>query len=127
MPDHRREDPCMPVGRPVDVPIRDESIRLGQSLKLADLDESGADAKELISEGKILVNGEPKARRRRQLRAGDVVESGGRVPGPPCHSGPRRPVRLVLTEPLRVRDDRDSGAQDVHQPASHHDLDRPPA
>src|SRR5271156_212129 len=71
------EDPYMPVRRPVDVPIRDESIRLGQFLKLADLVESGADAKELISAGEILVNGEPETRRGRQLRAGDVVELGG--------------------------------------------------
>jgi ribosome-associated protein len=80
------EDSPMPVRRPVDVPIRDESIRLGQLLKLADLVEFGSDAKELISE--VLVNGEPETRRGRQLRAGDVVELGGqsarvvRRPGP---------------------------------------------
>jgi ribosome-associated protein len=64
----------MAEGGPVDVPIRDESIRLGQFLKLADLVESGADAKELIADGEILVNGEPETRRGRQLHVGDVVE-----------------------------------------------------
>ena len=68
----------MPVRRPVDVPIRDESIRLGQFLKLADLVELGSDAKELLSEGEVLVNGEPETRRGRQLRVGDVVEYDGR-------------------------------------------------
>jgi ribosome-associated protein len=68
----------MPVHQPVDVPIRDESIRLGQLLKLADLAEFGSDAKELISSGRVLVNGEPETRRGRQLRVGDVVEFDGR-------------------------------------------------
>jgi ribosome-associated protein len=68
----------MPVPRPVDVPIRDESIRLGQFLKLADLVELGSDAKELISDGEVLVNGERETRRGRQLRVGDVVKYDGR-------------------------------------------------
>jgi ribosome-associated protein len=72
------EDPYMPVRRPVDVPIREESIRLGQFLKLADFVEIGSDAKELISAGEVLVNGEPETRRGRQLRVGDVVELDGR-------------------------------------------------
>jgi ribosome-associated protein len=62
---------------PIDVPIREEPIRLGQFLKLADLVEIGSDAKELISAGEVLVNGEPETRRGRQLRVGDVVELNG--------------------------------------------------
>jgi ribosome-associated protein len=76
----------MPARRPADVPIQNESIRLGQFLKLADLVESGSDAKELIADGEILVNGEPETRRGRQLRIGDVVEFAGekvRVAGRP--------------------------------------------
>jgi ribosome-associated protein len=69
----------MPARRPADVPIRNESIRLGQFLKLADLVESGSDAKELIADGEILVNGESETRRGRQLRIGDVVEFAGRT------------------------------------------------
>ena len=68
----------MPVRGPVDVSIREESIRLGQFLKLADFVEAGSDAKELIRVGEVLVNGEPETRRGRQLRAGDVVELDGR-------------------------------------------------
>ena len=60
------------------VPLRDESIRLGQFLKLADLVDTGADAKGLLSSGLVRVNGEVEARRGRQLVAGDVVECAGR-------------------------------------------------
>lgn len=60
-----------------DVPIRDEMIRLGQFLKLANLIDSGADAKEAIADGQVLVNDEVETRRGRQLRSGDVVTFGG--------------------------------------------------
>ena len=40
------------------VPLRDESIRLGQFLKLADLVDTGADAKGLLASGLVRVNGE---------------------------------------------------------------------
>ncbi|MGN0039618.1 MULTISPECIES: RNA-binding S4 domain-containing protein [unclassified Rhodococcus (in: high G+C Gram-positive bacteria)] len=60
-----------------EVPIRDESIRLGQFLKLASLIESGAEAKEVIADGLVSVNGEVDVRRGRQLQVGDVVEIGG--------------------------------------------------
>lgn len=61
----------------MDVPIRDESIRLGQFLKLANLIDSGAEAKPVIAAGQVLVNGEVETRRGRQLTAGDVVSMGG--------------------------------------------------
>ena len=43
-----------------DVPIRDESIRLGQFLKLANLIDTGADAKSVIAEGVVTVNDDIK-------------------------------------------------------------------
>ena len=61
------------VSHPRDVQIRDESIRLGQFLKLADLIDNGADAKPLLMQGLVSVNGEVETRRGRQLRPGDVV------------------------------------------------------
>ncbi|OCB54535.1 RNA-binding protein [Mycobacterium vulneris] len=61
---------------PVDVPITDDSIRLGQFLKLASLIDSGADAKAVIAEGLVSVNGEVEIRRGRQLRPGDTVTLG---------------------------------------------------
>ena len=56
-----------------DVEIRDESIRLGQLLKLANLAEDGAMAKDLLEDEVVLVNGEVETRRGRQLVLGDRV------------------------------------------------------
>lgn len=61
-----------------DVPIRDESIRLGQFLKLAGLIDSGADAKTVIADGLVSVNDAVEVRRGRQLHRGDTVEFEGR-------------------------------------------------
>ena len=66
------------VSAPRDVPIRDESIRLGQLLKLADLVDHGADAKPLLAQGLVSVNGEMETRRGRQLAKGDVVTLAGK-------------------------------------------------
>ena len=60
-----------------DVEIRDESIRLGQLLKLADLIDQGSDARELLIQGLVQVNGEVETRRGRQVRPGDTVTYGG--------------------------------------------------
>ena len=60
-----------------DVTIRDDSIRLGQFLKLANLIESGAEAKEVVADGLVTVNDEVETRRGRQLTIGDVVSVGG--------------------------------------------------
>ncbi len=60
-----------------DVPIRDEVIRLGQLLKLADVVGAGGEGKALLADGAVTVNGETETRRGRQLRAGDVVAVAG--------------------------------------------------
>ena len=64
------------VSAPRDVPIREESIRLGQFLKLADLIDNGADVKPRMLQGAVCVNGEVETRRGRQLARGDVVTLG---------------------------------------------------
>jgi ribosome-associated protein len=61
------------VGAPRDVAIREDSIRLGQLLKLADLVDAGADVKPLMISGVVSVNGEVETRRGRRLVRGDVV------------------------------------------------------
>jgi len=60
------------------VQLRDTSIKLGQFLKLADLVDTGADAKALLAQGLVRVNGDIETRRGRQLVDGDVVELAGR-------------------------------------------------
>ena len=41
----------------MEITIRDEFIRLGQAMKLAGLVENGVEAKDVITEGKVSVNG----------------------------------------------------------------------
>ena len=53
--------------------LRDEFIKLGQALKAAGFVESGVEAKEVIQDGLVLVNGEVDTRRGRKLYEGDVV------------------------------------------------------
>ena len=57
--------------------LRDESIKLGQALKASGLVESGAEAKEVITEGMVCVNGEADTRRGRKLYAGDIINFNG--------------------------------------------------
>ncbi len=59
-----------------EIEIRGEMIRLGQLLKLSNLAGSGADARDLILENAVTVNGEIETRRGRQLHRGDVVAIG---------------------------------------------------
>ena len=59
--------------------IDTEFIKLDSFLKAVDAVCSGGEAKILISEGMVLVNGEPELRRGRKLRPGDRVESGGKT------------------------------------------------
>lgn len=61
------------AGEPRLVAIKEAGIRLGQLLKLADLVDAGSDAKHLLAEGDVRVNGEVEGRRGRQLVRGDVV------------------------------------------------------
>lgn len=60
-----------------EVEIRDEFIKLGQALKLAGLVESGVDAKVVIQNGEVKVNGEVDTRRGKKLVDGDVVSFNG--------------------------------------------------
>lgn len=53
--------------------IKDEFIKLGQALKLSGLVDSGIEAKEVIIEGLVKVNGEIDTRRGKKLVPGDVV------------------------------------------------------
>jgi ribosome-associated protein len=60
-----------------EVEIRGHMIRLGQLMKLAGIADSGADAKALLADGAVTVNGEREERRGRQLHPGDEVVAGG--------------------------------------------------
>lgn len=53
--------------------IRDDFIKLGQALKLSGLAESGVDAKLIIQDGLVKVNGQVETQRGKKLTAGDEV------------------------------------------------------
>ena len=59
------------------VPIRDEFIKLGQAMKLAGLVGSGVEAKIVITDGEVKVNGETEIRRGRKLYPDDIFEYDG--------------------------------------------------
>ena len=59
------------------IQIRDDFIKLGQALKLAGLVESGVDAKFVIQDGLVKVNGSIEKQRGKKLVAGDIVEFDG--------------------------------------------------
>lgn len=61
----------------LEIPIRDESIRLGQLLKLAGVVDDGAMARAVIENGEVRVDGDVVARRGSQVRPGQTVEYAG--------------------------------------------------
>ncbi|KNY04848.1 RNA-binding S4 domain-containing protein [Microbacterium sp. GCS4] len=69
----------MATPEPTDVSIGGEMIRLGQFLKYSGLLDSGGDAKEVVIDGFVKVNGEVDRRRGRQLHDGDLVSFEGRT------------------------------------------------
>ncbi len=57
--------------------LKDDYIKLGQALKAAGLVDSGVEAKIVVQDGEVKVNGEVDTRRGRKLVAGDMVEFHG--------------------------------------------------
>ena len=57
--------------------LREDYIKLGQALKAVGLVESGVDAKFVIQDGLVKVNGQIEVQRGKKLFAGDVVEFDG--------------------------------------------------
>ena len=61
----------------MELKLRDEFIKLGQALKAANLVEDGVEAKYVIQDGEVKVNGEVDIRRGRKLYDGDVISFHG--------------------------------------------------
>ena len=61
----------------MEIKIRDEFIKLGQALKLAGVVEDGVEAKFVIQDGLVKVNGEVDERRGRKVYEGDVISFNG--------------------------------------------------
>lgn len=60
-----------------EITIRDDYIKLGQALKLAGLVDSGVDAKTVVQDGLVKVNGRVETQRGKKLVDGDEVAFGG--------------------------------------------------
>ena len=59
--------------------LRDDFIKLGQLLKAAGIVDTGAEAKDMIVDGLVRVNGEVDLRRGRKVYPGDEVEVGNEI------------------------------------------------
>lgn len=59
------------------IKIKDDYIKLGQALKLAGMVGSGVEAKVVIQDGQVLVNGEVELQRGKKLHNGDVFSFNG--------------------------------------------------
>lgn len=59
------------------IQITTEFIKLDALLKFAGVVETGGEAKQVIQDGGVLVNGEPCAMRGKKMRPGDIAELGG--------------------------------------------------
>jgi len=58
------------------IEISKEPIELYKLLKFTGMSPSGAEAKSVISEGRVLVNGKIETRKRKKLVSGDIIEFG---------------------------------------------------
>ena len=61
------------------IKIRDENIKLGQAMKLAGLAEEGSEAKQMILNGEVEVNGQTEIRRGKKLFDGDTFTFQGKT------------------------------------------------
>ena len=61
------------------IKLREEFIKLGQALKAAGLVESGVDAKFVIQDGLVKVNGKIETQRGKKLVGGEIVEFDGQT------------------------------------------------
>ena len=59
-----------------DVDISEEPIELYKILKFESMVASGGEAKQVITEGRVFVNGEVETRKRKKIFSGDIVEFG---------------------------------------------------
>ena len=65
--------------KPTEITIFTDYITLGQFLKLADIIESGGEAKMFLAQNRVVIDGEEDNRRGRKLRGGEVIEISGQT------------------------------------------------
>ena len=60
--------------KPTEIVINTDYITLGQFLKLADVIQSGGEAKSFLAQNEVKIDGISDNRRGRKLRGGEVIE-----------------------------------------------------
>lgn len=59
--------------------LKYEYVELYKLLKIMEWASSGGEAKQMVDDELVKVNGEVETRRRKKLRVGDSIEFGGRI------------------------------------------------
>lgn len=62
------------IKKQTEISIYSEYITLGQFLKLADIIQTGGEAKSFLAQNKVVIDGEEDNRRGRKLRGGEIIE-----------------------------------------------------
>lgn len=62
-----------------EVEISEEPIELYKILKFENMVGSGGEAKFVISEGQVIINGKVETKKRKKIFSGDVVEFGKEI------------------------------------------------
>ena len=70
------------------IEIEQQPIELYKLLKIANLVSGGGEAKVLISEGYVLLNGEVETQKRKKILSGDIIEFNGDLLELVCHNEP---------------------------------------
>ena len=62
------------IKKKTEITINTEYITLGQFLKLADIIQSGGEAKSFLAQNEVEIDGVSDNRRGRKLRGGEIIE-----------------------------------------------------
>ena len=62
------------IKKTTEITINTEYITLGQFLKLADIIQSGGEAKSFLAQNEVEIDGVSDNRRGRKLRGGEIIE-----------------------------------------------------
>ena len=71
---------CVTANEPFemkDIGVSKEPVELFKILKFEGMAASGGEAKSLIADGQVTVNGQVETRKRRKIVSGDIIEFGG--------------------------------------------------
>ncbi len=91
----------------LEIQLEQQPIELCKLLKIADLVTGGGEAKVVISEGYVLLNGEVEYQKRKKVYHNDIVEFNGEV------------IQVVINEELSIEDHNDNNDSLLEKTSSH--------